>query len=412
MFGNAHGGNDTLTGGESQNTLVGDAQEMGDNAWGGNDVLISGTGTDFMWGDAQIIDGVQASPAASNGNVHTGADTFVFAPGNGNDFIGDFRQSDGDQIDVSAYGFSSLADMMITFDGANIRIAFDANDSVTLVGFTDLAALRPSDFVVAELVPNTQTGSLTDDQRGTNDAFVGFTFLFGDAFEMHEDSRGGNDTLEGADYSPQNKLYGDASLMEGNSRGGNDVLTGGEFSNSNTLYGDAALMTGNARGGNDTLTGGQFSNVDTLVGDADRMFGSARGGDDTLTGGDGAPTNFLFGDAFVLSGNARGGDDILISGTGTDHMWGDGGVSPTGTVQTGADTFVFAPGNGNDDINDFRQSDGDRIDVSAWGFQTLTQMMITEVGGDTRIGFDANNSVTLVGFSDPSALRASDFTLA
>ena len=50
---------------------------------------------------------------------------------------------------MSAYGFTSLIDMMITFDGANTKIGFDANDSVTLVGFTDPSALRPSDFILA-----------------------------------------------------------------------------------------------------------------------------------------------------------------------------------------------------------------------------------------------------------------------
>src|SRR5262249_26227163 len=113
--------------------------------------------------------------------------------------------------------------------------------------------------------------------------------------------------------------------------------------------------------------------------------------------------------------------DTLISGPGTDHMWGDAqfinGVvasptAPTGAVVTGADTFVFAPGNGNDDINDFRQSDGDKIDVSAYGIENLAQMTIAAVGGDTRIAFDASNSVTLIGFSDPSALQVSDFIFA
>ena len=59
-----------------------------------------------------------------------------------------FRQSDGDRIDVSAYGFTSL-DMMITFDGANTKIGFGANNSVTLVGFADPSALRASDFMFA-----------------------------------------------------------------------------------------------------------------------------------------------------------------------------------------------------------------------------------------------------------------------
>ena len=153
----------------------------------------------------------------------------------------------------------------------------------------------------------------------------------------------------------------------------------------------------------------------TLYGDAAQsMDGNSRGGNDTLTGGDGA-VNFLYGDAFSMSDNARGGNDTLISGTGTDHMWGDaqvinGVLPPYRSVVTGADTFVFAPGNGNDDIGDFRQSDGDKIDVSAYGFHNLAQMMITFTGTDTTIAFDATNSVTLVGFAAP--LHESDFLLA
>ena len=129
----------------------------------------------------------------------------------------------------------------------------------------------------------------------------------------------------------------------------------------------------------------------------------------------------MLGDSFQMSGNTRGGNDTLISGAGTDHMWGDGedinGVAasptaPTGTVVTGADTFVFAPGNGNDNINDFRQSDHDRIDVSAYGFHSIADLTITGTGTDTVIAFDAADSVTLVGVSDPTVLQASDFIFA
>ncbi len=88
---------------------------------------------------------IAASPMANAGPVSTGSDTFVFAPGNGGGVIHDFRQSDHDRINVSAYDFTSLADMTITFDGANTRFDFDANNSVTLVGFIDPGALHPSD---------------------------------------------------------------------------------------------------------------------------------------------------------------------------------------------------------------------------------------------------------------------------
>ena len=69
-------------------------------------------------------------------------------------------------------------------------------------------------------------------------------------------------------------------------------------------------------------------------------------------------------------------------------------------------------GNGDDFVHDFRQSDHDRIDVSAYGFQSLADMTIIDTGADTRIEFDATNSVTLVGFADPGLLQASDFIFA
>jgi hypothetical protein len=48
-----------------------------------------------------------------------------------------------------------------------------------------------------QLVPQTQNGFLTDHQRGTNDTFIGFTFFYGDAYAMYDDSGGGNETLMG-----------------------------------------------------------------------------------------------------------------------------------------------------------------------------------------------------------------------
>jgi hypothetical protein len=87
-------------------------------------------------------------------------------------------------------------------------------------------------------------------------------------------------------------------------------------------------------------------------------------------------------------------------------------MAPTGSVVTGADTFVFAPSNGDDFVHDLRPGDQDRIDVSAWGFQSLADMPIVDTGVDTRIEFDTANSVTLVDFGDPATLQAADFIFA
>ncbi|HZB57322.1 MAG TPA: hypothetical protein VE527_27055 [Reyranella sp.] len=304
-------------------------------------------------------------------------------------------------------------------------------------------------------VPTTQTGSLTDNQHGTNDTLVLGTgtspsdlgvVIHGDALAMYDDSRGGNDTLVGG-ANAYNGLFGDAHFMYDNTDGGNDTLIGGvgsiNFLNGDvlTMYdtarggndrliggdgavfnfflADASDMYGNTRGGNDTLIGGANTN-NLMFGDTFNMHDNARGGNDTLIGG-AVSINSLFGDALDMRDNARGGDDTIISGAGTDRMVGDAvfinGVAasptaPTGSVVTGADTFVFAPGNGEDFVSDFRQSDHDRIDVSAWGFQSLADMTIVDAGVDTRIEFDAANSVTLSGFADPGLLQASDFIFA
>ena len=62
-----------------------------------------------------------------------------------------------------------------------------------------------------KLVPNTQTGSLTDNQRGTKDTLIGLdnlatNTLFGDAFDMHDKARGGDDTLIGGHNATKHPL--------------------------------------------------------------------------------------------------------------------------------------------------------------------------------------------------------------
>ena len=67
-----------------------------------------------------------------------------------------------------------------------------------------------------KLVPNAQTGFLTDHEHGTDDTLIGIdnaiNTLFGDAFAMDDHARGGNDTLIGG-ANATNILYGDAFEM-------------------------------------------------------------------------------------------------------------------------------------------------------------------------------------------------------
>lgn len=73
----------------------------------------------------------------------------------------------------------------------------------------------------------------------------------------------------------------------------------------------------------------------------------------------------------------RGGKDILRGGEGDDTLRGDGA----------GDTFVFGENGGTDVIEDFDQSEGDRIKIQdhAGGFGALG---ISDVNGDREITYD------------------------
>ena len=129
--------------------------------------------------------------------------------------------------------------------------------------------------------------------------------------DMHDNTRGGNDTLNGGERS-FNNLFGDARIMDGDSRGGNDILVGGA-----------------GRGGSPSVA------VWRCLRDArprarrqrhpERWFCSAcrspwrrahhgrRQFVAAATAGSvgAAGTNDLFGDAFEMHDRARGGDDQL-----------------------------------------------------------------------------------------------------
>jgi hypothetical protein len=87
------GGFDTLTGGNSRETLsilVGDAFFIEDDGFAGKDTLISGSGVDIMVGDAFEDASIGA------------ADRFVFRSNCNEDIILDYSYAEGDKIDLSA----------------------------------------------------------------------------------------------------------------------------------------------------------------------------------------------------------------------------------------------------------------------------------------------------------------------
>ncbi|MBS7540579.1 hypothetical protein [Ancylobacter lacus] len=127
-------GNDALHDDATGSLLIGDAMYLQSpgTIQGGNDVLDGGGGDDMLVGDYGGWSGTVITA------IFGGNDTFVFQPGSGNDTIEDFGQatnsSNGqDQIDVSAYGITSFAQLNISDNGSKAAtITFGGGNSVTV----------------------------------------------------------------------------------------------------------------------------------------------------------------------------------------------------------------------------------------------------------------------------------------
>ena len=188
---------------------------------------------------------------------------------------------------------------------------------------------------------------------------------------MRQTGTSGNDTLTGAEGDDNLSGNEGNDVLQG--LAGNDQLTGGAGSDTvvggegnDKLEGNfgADILQGNA--GDDAIAGGAEN--DTLEGNEgnDQLQGNAghdqlkgHTGNDLLEGGLGNDTlegneenDWLVGDA---------GQDILTGGAGVDLL--NGGDS--------ADVFYFnAPSDGGDLILDFDPTQGDKIQISAAGFNT------------------------------------------
>lgn len=134
-----------------------------------------------------------------------------------------------------------------------------------------------------------------------------------------------------------------------------------------------------------TIYGGDKNQTLSGTGEEDFIYG--RDQRDTLNGG--AGNDSLFG------GDGR---DVLNGGLGNDILSGG----------DAADTFVFSASSfGKDVITDFR-GDTVQFDHTVFSNFAAVQSHMAQVGANTVITWDANNTVTLLGVT-ASQLHASDF---
>ncbi len=110
----------------------------------------------------------------------------------------------------------------------------------------------------------------------------------------------------------------------------------------------------------------------------------------------------------VLDGSF--GHDILIGGNAGDVLIG--GPSDTLTGGSGPDTLLFRPKFGTDEITNFNtQNDVIQFNVALFTNFAAVMADTTQVGANTSIKFDANNSITMDNVA-ASSLSSSNFHFA
>ncbi|MCY3844401.1 MAG: hypothetical protein OXH69_12770 [Acidobacteria bacterium] len=143
-------GHDNLWGGDPDEVMYGGAGVDDIKGYAGNDTLYGGADNDLIGGgagDDRIIGGT------GNDQLHggTGDDVFVYASGDGDDAIWDFRPSRGDnKIDLTGVtGVSQYSDLNVTQRPGAVVITFPGQEgSITLQNFK-IDDLDESDFIFA-----------------------------------------------------------------------------------------------------------------------------------------------------------------------------------------------------------------------------------------------------------------------
>ena len=267
------------------------------------------------------------------------------------------------------------------------------------------------------------------------------------------DGGDGNDTVDYSDSAAGVEVdlsfLGDRAAgsggYQGDLIGSVENVVGSRFAD--TLIGDAGNNRIEGGDGGDLLDGGGAA--DTLIGDRgddtyvidhprDRIVELANRGIDSVQivggssytlganlenlayTGDYAGIARFSADGNHLANTLTGGIGIdIISGkAGSDRLLGLGGDDRL-TGGSDNDTFVFAPGFGNDSITDFDANPArgqDVLDISAFGIaaeEFADRVQIEDIGADTLVTIDGHSDQTirLAGIGNSTVVTQQDFLL-
>jgi Ca2+-binding RTX toxin-like protein len=343
------------------------------------------TGPDEIFGNEQnnVLDGRGGDDLIDGG---LGNDTII---GGG---------STGDVVSYQSHDNVPL----VTFEQDVISLGLNGADgSYTRSGLVDLhRAVFETDVLngIEGVVGSNKSETINGNER-TND-FAG---------------RGGNDIINGGTGNTTYDLTGPDSLSVGadvySDSGGADTII---INSLNDVILSGVAKVNNGKDLFVPLVNGSFTIVNQFAGDPNKvietLFTRDTGKSLVLaTGLIGGPLPGI-----IVAGNGgetlngNGGDDLLFGGNGPDRIIGGTG-DDTLTGGNGPDTFVFAAGFGHDVITDFTPADRIEFDDGLFGSFQAVQAASQQLGNDTVITLDIDNSITLQGVASKS-LRASDFS--
>jgi Ca2+-binding RTX toxin-like protein len=273
------------------------------------------------------------------------------------------------QVAETTEGYNKGNTVAITVGGGGTTAKPDLTESVSVVGSTTVAA--GAGMTISSTVSNLGSGASPASTAGiylSTDATITTSDTLLSTVASPQLAAGSVDTKNLSVTLPANLAAG-TYYIGGIADYNNQVNeTTGYNNNANAV----AIEVNSGGGGVENLTGTNFN--DLLIG---------TNGDNVLIGLDGNDT--LIG---------LGGNDTLTGGRGAGS----------------ADTFVFNPGFGHDTITDF-SAWRDVMQFSPALFANYAAVMeSTQVGADTVITFDANNTVTLANVSAP--LSSTNFRFA
>lgn len=343
IYGN--GGDDRLSGNDTDDTLDGGVGN--DSLWGsyGDDVLIGGDGDD---------------------RIFTGHDNDHARGGKGQDNL--FGEHGDDTLDGGA-GNDSLNGKMgadVLFGGVGDDTLFGGADADRLVGG------RGDDFL-----DGFDDDDVLEAGNGTNEVYGG---------------NGGDTITAGA---------GDDLLFAGTGgdivsagRGDDRIVldTGNDFANGgghdDTINGDFGHDTLKGRRGDDSIRGGDGR--DSVAGGAqdDRLFGGNDRdildgglGNDWIDGGEGDDD---------LRAGGRDGNDTLIGGAGNDDLW-------LNNNRAAVDTVVYRTGDGFDHVFNFHRND--RLNIKVAGISDADVIASArQAGDDVHIDLGDESGIVLHDF--------------